>query len=94
MILLATSFVLIWLPQSDLSNKDQRTFTLLQWMNIHQNRTTFLCIGFIVVSKDCTFPLIILQMLFFLNMIETKHCTFFREYRVILKHTFITVDMQ
>jgi hypothetical protein len=28
-------------------------------------------------------PLIIWQVLFYLNMVETEHCTFFREYMVI-----------
>jgi hypothetical protein len=82
MILLATSVVSAWLPQSDLSNKDQRAVILLQWMNIYQNLTTFLCIGFIFVSKDCT--LIIFQVLVFLYMVETEHCTFFRENIMIL----------
>jgi hypothetical protein len=82
MIHLALSVVSAWLPQSDLSNKDQREVILLQWMNICQNRTTFLCNGFIVVSKHCT--VIILQVLFFLYVVETKHCTFFRENKVIL----------
>jgi hypothetical protein len=51
MILLAKSVVSEWLPQSDLSKKDQRALILLQWMNICQNRTTFLCNGFIVVLR-------------------------------------------
>jgi hypothetical protein len=93
MILLATSIVLAWLSQSGLSNKEQRTVTLLQWMNIFQNRTTLLRIGFIVVSKDCTLPSIILQVLFYLNMVETEHCTFFREYIANFKHPFNTDDM-
>jgi hypothetical protein len=91
MIVLPTSVISAWVPQSDLSNKDQREITLLQWMNIYQNRTTFLCNGFIVVSKDCT--LIIFQVLFNLYTVETEHCTFFREYIVIFKHSLITVDM-
>jgi hypothetical protein len=70
MIPLATSLVSAWLPQSDLSNKDKREVILLQWMNIYQNRTKFMCKGFIVVSKDCT--LIILQVLFYLYMVETE----------------------
>jgi hypothetical protein len=93
-LLFATSVVLAWLPQSDLSNKDQRTVSLLQWMKIYQNLTAFLCNGIIVVSKDFTFPFIILQVLFYLNMVETEHYTFFREYLVILKHSFVTIDMQ
>jgi hypothetical protein len=67
--------------------------TMIQWMNNHQNRTTFLCNGFIVVSKDCILPFIILQVLFYLNMVETEHCTFFREYIVNFKHPTITDDM-
>jgi hypothetical protein len=54
MIILATSVVLASLPQSDLSNKDQRTYTLLQRMHSYQNLTKFLCKGFIIVLKDCT----------------------------------------
>jgi hypothetical protein len=93
MILRATSVVSAWLSQSDLSNKDQRTVSLLQWMNIYQNRTSYLCIGFIVVSKDCKLPLIILQVLVYFNMVETEHYTFLREYIANFKHPFITVDM-
>jgi hypothetical protein len=58
------------------------------------NRTMLLCNGFIVVSKDCILPLIILQVLFYLNMVEAEHCTFFREYIVIFEHSFFTVGMQ
>jgi hypothetical protein len=77
MILLATSVVSAWLPQSHLSNKDQRAVILLQWMNIYQNRTTLLCNEFIDVSKDCTLK--VLHVLFYFNMVETEHCTIFRE---------------
>jgi hypothetical protein len=84
MVLLATSVVSAWLPQSDLSKKDQRAVTLLQWIKIYQNHTTPFCNGFIVVSKDCTLSLIIFQELSYLNMVETEHCTFFRECIVIL----------
>ena len=66
MILLATSVVSAWLPQSDLSNKDQQTVTLLQRVNCNQNITTFLCKWFIVVSEDSTLLLIVLQVLFYL----------------------------
>jgi hypothetical protein len=83
MILLASSVVLTWLLQSGLSNKDQRTVTLLQWMNSYRNLTTFLYKGLIVVSEDCTLLLIILQVLFYLNIVETEHSPFFREYIVI-----------
>jgi hypothetical protein len=55
--------------------------------------TTVLCQGFIVVLKDCKLPLFIFQLLFYLNMVEAEHCTFFQEYKVILKHSCITVDM-
>jgi hypothetical protein len=89
MILLATSISLTWLSQSDLSNKDQRTVTLLQWMNSYQNLTTFLCKGFIVVSEDCELLLIIWQVLLYLNIAETEHCKFFWEYMVIFETFFL-----
>jgi hypothetical protein len=76
MILLASSVVSAYLPQSDLSNKDQRTVTLFRRMNSNQH-LTFLCKGFIFVSEDCTLLFIILQVLFNLNIFETEHCTFF-----------------
>jgi hypothetical protein len=88
MILLATPVVSAWLPQSDLSNKDQRKVTLLQWMNIYRNHTTFWSNRFVVVSKDCTLSLIILPVLFYHDMVETKHCTLFREYIVIFETFF------
>jgi hypothetical protein len=94
MIFLASSVVSAWLPQSDLSNKDQQTVTLLQRMNCNQHLTTFLCKGFIVVSEDCTSLLIFLQVVFYLNIVETEHCTFFREYIVIFELSFFTVGMQ
>jgi hypothetical protein len=93
MILLATSIAEAWLPQSDVSNKYQRTVSLLQWINGYQKFNTLLCKGFIVASKDCTLPLIIWQVLFYLNMVETEHCTFFREYVVCWNVIFSTVDM-
>jgi hypothetical protein len=93
MILLATSVVSAWLSQSDLSNKDQRTVILLQWMNIYQNRTIYLCIGFIVVSKGSRLPLITLQVLFYLNTVVTEQYTFFQEYIANFKHPFFSVDM-
>jgi hypothetical protein len=94
MIVLATSVVLTWLAQFELSNKDQWTVTLLQRINSNQHLTTFLCKGFIVVSEDCTLLVIILKVLIFLNIIETKHCTFFRESLLIFELSFITVDTQ
>jgi hypothetical protein len=93
MILLATSVASAWLPQSDLRYEDQRALTLLQWMNIYRNHTTLLCNGFIVVSKDCILLLIIFQVLFYLNIVKTEHCTFFREYIVNFNHPTITADM-
>jgi hypothetical protein len=94
MILLAWSVVSAWLPQSDLSNKDQQTVTLLQQMNCNQHLTTFLCEWFTVVSEDCTLQLVILQVRFYLNIVETGHCTFFRENIVIFEHSFLTIGMQ
>jgi hypothetical protein len=93
MILLATSIVEAWLPQSDVSNKYRQTVFLLQWINGYQNSLRLLCKGFIVASKGCTLPLIIWQVLFYLNMVVTEHCTFFREYMVSWNVIFSTVDM-
>jgi hypothetical protein len=122
LLLFATSVVLTWLPQSDVSNRyhedtgerssslrllsrhgcpnqtwsnmDQRTVTLLQRMNSNQHLIKFLSKGLIVVSEDCTLLLIILQVRFYLNIVETVLCTFFREYIVIFEHSFFTVGMQ
>jgi hypothetical protein len=94
MILLATFAVLTWLPQSYLIDRDQWTVTLLQRMNSYQHLTTFLCKWFIVVSEDYTLLLVILQVLFYLNIVKKEHCTFFWEYIVIFEHFLTTVDMQ
>jgi hypothetical protein len=77
MNLLALIVVLAWLHQSELSNKDQRTVSLLQWMNSYQDHTTLLCKGFIVDSKVFALPFIIFKVLLYFNMLETEHCTFF-----------------
>jgi hypothetical protein len=94
MILLASSVVSAWLPQSDLSNKDQQTVTLLQRMNCNQHITTLLCKGFIVVLEDCISLLIVFESAVLPNILETEHCAFFREYIVIFEHSFFTVGMQ
>jgi hypothetical protein len=93
MILLAMSVVSTRLPQSDLSNKDQQTVTLLQWMKNYQNRTTFLCKGFIVVSEEY-FAINHLASAVLRNIVETEHCTFFREYIVMFELSFFTIGMQ
>jgi hypothetical protein len=106
MILLATSVVLAWLSQSDLSNKDQRTVIPIRHeqqgptdghsasMDDHLPKSLYVlvyrihcCLERLYIAIDH------LASVFYLNMVATEHCTFFREYIVHFKHPTITDDM-
>jgi hypothetical protein len=120
-LLFATSGVLAWLLQSDVSNRchedtgewsssprllSRHGFPYQTWdtrTNGHLlcfNGWTFTEITLrscvmdsLFFSKDCILPLNIFQVLFYLNMVETEHYTFFRECIVNFNHSTITADM-